>query len=81
VPHRPLLHHFGKVDQTSPDADDIPMAGHESAAKAESEVASSTSSSTMADQAMERKEFPPLYQYWKVPTVIDKDIAAYSDTG
>jgi hypothetical protein len=30
---------------------------------------------------MVRKEIPPLYEYWKAPTVRDKDIAAYHDIG
>jgi hypothetical protein len=49
----------GKADQTSNIIGEIPAAGAESAA---GEAASSTSS-TMADQAMVRKEIPPLYQY------------------
>jgi hypothetical protein len=35
----------------------------------------------MADQVMARKEISPLYQYWNVPMVTDKDIATYHDTG
>jgi hypothetical protein len=33
----------------------------------------------MVDQAMARKEIPPLYQYWKAPTMMDKYITAYHD--
>jgi hypothetical protein len=46
----------------------------------EGEAASSTSSSTMVDQAMDNKGVPQLYEYWKAPTVIDKEIIAYHDT-
>jgi hypothetical protein len=35
----------------------------------------------MADQAMARKEISPLYQYWKAPTVMDRDIATYHEVG
>jgi hypothetical protein len=52
-----------EADQTSNIAYGIPIGGTESAAGAESNAAYSTSSSTMADHAMVRKEIPPLYQY------------------
>jgi hypothetical protein len=45
------------------------------------EVASSTSSSTMVDHAMARKETSPLYQDCKVSTVTDEDITAYHVAG
>jgi hypothetical protein len=35
----------------------------------------------MADQTMVRKEIPSLCQYWKAPTVTDKDITTYHDVG
>jgi hypothetical protein len=70
----------GKADQTSNIADVVVVADTKSAIGVECETPS-TSSSTMADQAMARKEIPPLYEYWKVPTVDDKDIAAYHDVG
>jgi hypothetical protein len=57
------------------------VSGAGSATGAGSEATSSTSSSTMANQAMVRKEIPPLYQYWKAPTVTDEDIAAYHEDG
>jgi hypothetical protein len=66
----------GKANQSSNIAGDIPVVSSQSAAGTESEVASSTSSSTMANQTMPRKEIPPLYQYWKVPMVMDIDIIA-----
>jgi hypothetical protein len=72
---------LGEANHTYTVADDIPTTEIESAARAESQVASSTSSSTMADQAMVRKEIPSLCQYWKAPTVADKDIVAYHDAG
>jgi hypothetical protein len=30
---------------------------------------------------MSRREISPMYEYWKAPTVIDLDLAAYHDTG
>jgi hypothetical protein len=71
----------GKANQSSNVVGDIPVVSSQSAAGMESEVASSTSSSTMANQTMPRKEIPPLYQYWKVPMVMDIDIIAYHDIG
>jgi hypothetical protein len=54
--------------------------GSQSGATAESETASLTSSSTMDDQAIANKVVPLLYEYWKAPTVIDKEITAYGIT-
>jgi hypothetical protein len=71
----------GKADWTSNVTSDIPVAGAGSATRARSEAASSTFSSTMADQAMARKEIQSLYQHWKAPTMIDEDIVAYHDAG
>jgi hypothetical protein len=72
---------FIKVDQSSNVASDIPVADTESAAEVESEAPSSTSSSTMVDQAMDQKEIPLMYEYWKVPMVTDKDITTYHGAG
>jgi hypothetical protein len=66
-------------DQTSNVVGDILVVGGESAARAKMEAPSSTSSSTMANQMIARKEIPLLYEYWKALTVTDKDIAAYHD--
>jgi hypothetical protein len=35
----------------------------------------------MADQAVARKEIPPLYEYWKAPTITNMDITVYHDAG
>jgi hypothetical protein len=72
---------YGEADQSSNVASEIPTASAESATTVESEPPSSTSSSTMADQAMAKKQIPALHEYWKAPTVIDKDIIAYLDGG
>jgi hypothetical protein len=71
----------GEADQSSNITSDIPTASTKSVVGVESEVPSSTSFSTMADQAMARKEIPPLYEYWKEQTVTDKDIITYHDAG
>jgi hypothetical protein len=68
----------GKANQTSNVVGDIPMDDSQSATEMESETASSTSS-TMADQAIATKEIPPLYQFWKALMVMDKDITTYRD--
>jgi hypothetical protein len=71
----------GESDQISNVVSDAAASISHSGAAAESEAASSTSSSTMADQAIANKEVPLLYQYWKAPTVTDKDISTYHATG
>jgi hypothetical protein len=53
----------GEADQASNITDNNPTAGSQSATVVGSDTASSTPSSTMVDQAMARKENPPLYQY------------------
>jgi hypothetical protein len=53
----------GEANQISNVAGDIAAFGSQSVAGVESEAASSTSSSTMADQAIANKEVPLLYQY------------------
>jgi hypothetical protein len=53
----------GEVDQTSNVTGDIPVVDTGSATGEESKAASSTSSSTMDDQVMMRKEISSLYQY------------------
>jgi hypothetical protein len=63
----------GKIDQSSNLAGEIPAI----AAAMESEDHSMTSSSTMANQTMVKKEIPTLHEYWKAPTVTDEDIVAY----
>jgi hypothetical protein len=70
----------GEDHQTSNVAGDISVAGIGSATRAGSEAASTTSL-TMTNQTMERKEIPLLYQYWKVPTMTNEDITAYHDVG
>jgi hypothetical protein len=52
-----------EADQASNIADNNPTAGSQSAIVVGSNAASSTPSSTIVDQAMARKENPPLYQY------------------
>jgi hypothetical protein len=70
-----------EVDRTSNVVCDIPLGGARSATGVGGEVASSTSSSTMVDHAMARKETSPLYQDCKVSTVTDEDITAYHVAG
>jgi hypothetical protein len=50
------------------------VVGTTSAAAAESESPSSTSFPTKEDQVMMERKIPNLYEYWKAPTVDDKDI-------
>jgi hypothetical protein len=69
-----------EVDQSSNIASEVPTVGAESVVAVESR-APSTSSSTIADQAMAKKQIPNMYEYWKVPTVTDKDIANFHDVG
>jgi hypothetical protein len=45
----------------------------------ESETPSSTSSLAKVDQAMVKKQILNLYEYWKAPKVIDKDITNFHD--
>jgi hypothetical protein len=71
----------GEADQSSNAIGENPAAGTGSVAGVESEAPSSTSSSTMVDQTMARKDIPPLYEYWKAPTVMDKDITTYHNAG
>jgi hypothetical protein len=63
----------GEAAPSSNTTSEICAVGTESAV-AESKTAPSSSSSTMADQAMARKEISPLYEYWRALTVTDKDI-------
>jgi hypothetical protein len=35
----------------------------------------------MADQTMVKKQISSLYEYWKAPTVTDKDIVVYNEAG
>jgi hypothetical protein len=71
----------GECVQISNVAGDVNASSSQSGATAESEATSSTSSSTMADQAISNKAVPLLYEYWKVLAVIDKEIATYHDVG
>jgi hypothetical protein len=73
------MSHSTEADQSSNIVDEIQTAGTESAATAESESPSSTSSLTKADQVMAKKQNLNLYEYWKVPTVTEKDIANFHD--
>jgi hypothetical protein len=66
-----------EFDQTSNVVGDAAASSSWSGATVESEATSLTSSSTMANQTIARKEIPALYEYWKAPMVIDMDISAY----
>jgi hypothetical protein len=70
-----------EADQTSNVTGDNPVADTEIVVGAESEAPSSTSFSTMADQAMARKEIPPLYEYCKELTVTEKEGARLAPQG
>jgi hypothetical protein len=71
---------FSEASQASNIVGDVTAVGSQSVAGTESEAASCTSSSTMADEAIAKKDIPPLYQYWKALTVTDKDTTAFHDT-
>jgi hypothetical protein len=47
----------------------------------ESEAASTSSSSNIAIQTMTKKEVTKMLEYWKAPTITEKDLSAYHVTG
>jgi hypothetical protein len=69
----------GESDQISNVVSDAADSSSQSGTAAESKDASSTSSSTMANQTIANKAVPLLYEYWKAPTVTDKEITTYHD--
>jgi hypothetical protein len=71
----------GDANQAYNIASDVTASSSQSVAGAEGKAASSTSSSTIANQAIANKEVPLLYQYWKASTVTDNDICAYHTAG
>jgi hypothetical protein len=69
-----------EVVQTSNVTSNVTTSGSQSAVGAERKDASSTSSA-MASQAIANKKVPLPCEYYKKPTVIDKDISTYHATG
>jgi hypothetical protein len=81
--HRTTFHSTmtGESGQISNVTDDIAASDSQSVAGMESDSASLTSSSTMADQTIAKKKVQLLHQNWKAPMVTDKDISAYHVAG
>jgi hypothetical protein len=83
-----LLHrtgsHFimtGGTGQASPITSDATASGPQAVTGTESNIASVSSSSNAAMQSIAKKKVPMLYEYWKAPTVIAADLAAYHAAG
>jgi hypothetical protein len=83
-----LLHHTrshatmtSETHQTSLITGDAAASGSKAATGAEREAASASSSSNMVIQAMVKKKVPKLYEYWKAPMIMEKDLSSYHATG
>jgi hypothetical protein len=81
--HHSTFHHTmtSENDQNSNATGDTAMSGAKSAAGAESETASVSSSSNVVIQTMAKKEVPKLFEYWKALTITEKDLSSYHATG
>jgi hypothetical protein len=81
--HHSTFHHTmtGETDQTSNVASDVATSGVRSVAHMESEAASTSSSSNIAIQTMTKKEVTKMLEYWKAPTITEKDLLAHHATG
>jgi hypothetical protein len=70
-----------EVDRSSTAVDEVQVVSTETVSTAGSESPFSTSSSTKVDQAMEKNKISNLYEYWKEPTVDERDITNFHDAG
>jgi hypothetical protein len=66
-----------EVDRSYTAADEVQVVDTESAAAVGSESPISTSSSTKVDHAMVKNKILNLYEYWKEPTVDERDITNF----
>jgi hypothetical protein len=70
-----------KIDQISNVAGDAAASDPRNGADVDSETASASSSSNATIQTMAKKEVPKLFEYWKAPTITNKDLTAYHAAG
>jgi hypothetical protein len=73
------MSHFAETGESSNTIDKIQTVGTKSVTAADSKSPSSTASSTKADQEMAKKQILNLYEYWKVPMVIDMGITNFHE--
>jgi hypothetical protein len=71
----------GEADQISNITGNVAASSSQSGAATESKAVSSTTSSTMADQAIANKAVRLLYEYWKALMVTDQEISTYHNAG
>jgi hypothetical protein len=72
---------IGGTDQASPITSDATASGSKAVTGMESNTASAFSSSNVATQSIVKKKVPILYEYWKMLTVTEADLAAYHAAG
>jgi hypothetical protein len=80
--HRAISHSImtGRTDEISPITGDVAASSSKAMPSMESSTTSASSSCNAATQMTAKKKLPMSFEYWKMPTVIEANLAAYHAT-